>query len=77
MKRELEKADPEVVEEFYTVMERLSRKPNDQSLAIVASKDAPATFTAPFDDGLAEYQVLGDHPWIWVSRIIWLDANQS
>ena len=58
-------------------MEQLSRNPRDPALAIVASKDAPATNTVPFDDGLAEYQILADHPWLWVSRIIWLDPDQE
>lgn len=56
-------------------MERLSRNPKDPELAITPSMDAPATFTAAFDEGLAEYQILADYPMLWVSRIIWLDLS--
>ena len=58
-------------------MERLSRNPRDPELAIVPSKDAPDTFTAPFDDGLAEFQILKEHPWLWVSRIVWLNSDPA
>jgi len=56
-------------------MEQLSRNPKDPALMIVASKDAPETYSVAFDEGLAEYQVLADHPLIWVSRIRWLDQD--
>ena len=56
-------------------MEELTRDPNSPDVAIFPSRDAPKTFTAPFDDGLVEFQVLADHPLLWVSRIIWLDAG--
>jgi len=74
VKRALAKATEDVQEEFFVLMERLSRNPRDPEIAIVLSRDAPATYTAPFDDGLVEYQILADHPWLWVSRIIWLDS---
>lgn len=68
-------ASEDVQEEFYILMERLTRNPKDPELAIVPSKDAPGTYSAPFDDGLVEYQILADHPWLWVSRIAWLDPG--
>jgi hypothetical protein len=64
VKRALAAASEDVQEEFYVLMERLSRNPKDPELAITPSKDAPETYSAPFDESLAEYQILADHPWL-------------
>jgi hypothetical protein len=73
VKRALAGASEDVQEEFYVLMEQLSRDAKNPELAIVPSKDAPHTFTAPFDEALVEFQDLADYPLLWVSRIIWLD----
>ncbi|MGH7877006.1 MAG: hypothetical protein ACRENM_04965 [Candidatus Dormibacteraceae bacterium] len=44
---------------------------------MMRSKDAPAMYTAPFDSGLVNYQVLADHPVVWVAEIIWLNEGSS
>jgi len=58
-------------------MERLGLNPISETLGVMRSKDAPSMYTAPFDNGLVNYQVLADHPVVWVAEIIWLNEGSS
>jgi len=72
VKKALAGAPVDVQEQFYVLLERLSLNPTDRKLGVLQTEDAPATYTAPFDAALLTYQVLADHPVIWVAQITWL-----
>jgi hypothetical protein len=62
-------ARPEVREEFYTLMERLSENSADPTFGRAPVMDAPATFAVLFDSALVTFQDLADYPVVWIGKL--------
>lgn len=76
IKKRLAEARPEQREDFYRVLEQICLNPKGWGLPL---KDnvPPSAFTASFDQAVMLYQVLADHPVVWVLQITWLEDFAS
>ena len=67
---EIAKAPQDVKEDFYQLMDRVTRSPR-RSKGVIRLQGTAGGFMAPFDDGWLVYQVLADYPRIHLLMVVW------
>jgi hypothetical protein len=68
-------AEPEAIRrDFVKVMDCVREKPRGPGCGILPMKDHPhaGIYSVPFDNANLVYEVLKDHPWIWLRHVQWL-----
>jgi hypothetical protein len=75
VKKRLARAEPRQQADCYELLDWICTNPPGPGLPV--KDDLPSTFSASFDEAVMMYQVLADHPVIWVSQITWLEDFTS
>lgn len=75
VEKRLTKARPQQQADCYELLDQICANPPGPGLPV--KDDLPSMFAASFDDAVMMFQVLADHPVIWVSQIAWLEDFAS
>ena len=59
-----------VRQDFFRLMQRLSRNPYDPTVGVRPLRTKPSGYTAPFDDALLAYEVQPDYPRIHLVLVV-------
>lgn len=74
---EIRTAPPDVQEDFATLLYQLTRNPEGRAGALPSRDDTPGGWTAPFDSAMLFYQVLADHPHLYLLLIRWDEHSEE